>query len=146
MHFNKGLAGAPPDALAGAKDTATNPVVLDAFALAIVADGEKPCYPGIPGHEPSVDEGRKAAARIDQCVNQLRAVAGDNGAYVSESNYFQKNFQQAYWGPIIRASQRSGGNTILTAYSSCITESAPSNGAPTASKNFNRILFCCLYR
>ena len=73
-------------------------MVLDAFALAIVADGEKPCYPGIPGHEPSVAEGRKAAARIDQCVNQLRAVAGDNGAYVSESNYFQKNFQQAYWG------------------------------------------------
>jgi len=98
LHFNKGLAGAPPDAIAGAKDTAMNPVVLDAFALAIVADGEKPCYPGIPGHEPSVDEGRKAAARIDQCVNQLRAVAGDNGAYVSESNYFQKNFQQAYWG------------------------------------------------
>src|SRR5215472_16524275 len=44
-------------------------------------------------------------------------------------------------GPIIHASQRSKGNTILTAYSLCITESAPSNGAPTASKNFNRILF-----
>ena len=98
LHFNKGLAGAPPDAVACAKDTAMNPVVLDAFALAIVTDGENPCYPGIPGHEPSVAEGRKAAARIDQCVNQLRAVAGDNGAYVSESNYFQKNFQQAYWG------------------------------------------------
>jgi FAD/FMN-containing dehydrogenase len=98
LHFNKGLAGAPPDAIAGAKDTSMNPAVLTAFALAIVADGEEPCYPGIAGYEPSVAEGRKAAARIDQCVNQLRAVAGDNGAYVSESNYFQKNFQQAYWG------------------------------------------------
>jgi FAD/FMN-containing dehydrogenase len=98
LHFNKGLAGAPPDAIAGAKDTATNPAVLDAFALAIVADGEKPSYPGIAGYEPSVAEGRKAAERIDRCVNQLSAVAGDNGAYVSESNYFQKNFQQAYWG------------------------------------------------
>jgi FAD/FMN-containing dehydrogenase len=98
LHFNKGLAGAPHDAISDAKDTAMNPVVLDAFALAIVTDGERPCYPGIPGHEPSVAEGRKAAVRIDQCVNQLRAVAGDNGAYVSESNYFQKNFQRAYWG------------------------------------------------
>jgi len=98
LAFNKGLAGAPPDAIAGAKDTAMNPAVLTAFALVIVADGQGPAYPGIPGHEPSVAEGRKAAARIDQCVNQLRAVAGDNGAYVSESSYFQRDWQQAYWG------------------------------------------------
>jgi len=98
LHFNKGLAGAPPDALAGAKDTAMNPAVLTAFALAIVADGQEPAYPGIPGHEPSVAEGRKAAARIDRCVNQLRAVTGETGAYWSESNYFEKGWQQAYWG------------------------------------------------
>jgi FAD/FMN-containing dehydrogenase len=98
LHFNKGLAGAPPEAIAGAKDTAMNPAVLTAFALAIVADGQGPAYPGIPGHEPSVVAGRNAAARIDQCVNQLRAVAGQTGAYVSESNYFEKGWQQAYWG------------------------------------------------
>ncbi|MFZ2059535.1 MAG: FAD-dependent oxidoreductase [Candidatus Binatus sp.] len=98
LHFNKGLAGSPPDALAWAKDTATNPTVLTAFALAIVADGQGPAYPGMPGHEPSVVEGRKAAERIDRCMNQLRAVTGETGAYVSESNYFEKGFQQAYWG------------------------------------------------
>jgi len=98
LHFNKGLAGAPPDAIAAAKDTATNPSVLSAFALAIVADGQGPSYPGIAGHEPSVEAGRKAAARIDQCMSELRAVAPNGGAYVSESNYFEKNFQQAYWG------------------------------------------------
>ena len=98
LHFNKGLAGAPPDAIAAAKDTATNPAVLTAFALAIVADGQGPAYPGIPGHEPSVEDGRKAAARVDQCMEQLRAVAPNGGAYVSESNYFEKGFQQAYWG------------------------------------------------
>ncbi len=78
LHFNKGLAGAPPDAIAGARDTAMNPAVLTAFALVIVADGQKPAYPGIPGHEPSIAEGRKAAERIDQCVNQLRAVTGEH--------------------------------------------------------------------
>jgi FAD/FMN-containing dehydrogenase len=98
LHFNKGLAGAPPEAIAAAKDTATNPAVLSAFALAIVADGQGPAYPGIPGHEPSVDEGRSAAERIDRCVNELRAVSGETGAYVSESNYFEKGWQQAYWG------------------------------------------------
>jgi FAD/FMN-containing dehydrogenase len=98
LHFNKGLAGAPADAIARARDTAMNPAVLTAFALAIVADGQGPAYPGIPGHEPSVVNGRKAAERIDQCVNQLRAVTGETGAYVSESNYFEKGWQQSYWG------------------------------------------------
>ncbi|MDO8432255.1 MAG: FAD-dependent oxidoreductase [Candidatus Binatus sp.] len=98
LHFNKGLAGAPPDAIAGAKDTAMNPAVLTAFALAIVADGQRPAYPGIPGHEPSVAAGRKAAERVDRCMSQLRALVPDAGAYVSESNYFEKGWQQAYWG------------------------------------------------
>jgi FAD/FMN-containing dehydrogenase len=98
LHFNKGLAGAPQEAIAAAKDTAMNPAVLNAFALAIVADGQGPAYPGIPGHEPSVAEGRTAAERIDKCIDQLRAVTGQTGAYVSESNYFEKGWQQAYWG------------------------------------------------
>ena len=98
LHFNKGLAGGPPTAIAETKDTAMNPAVLTSFALAIVVDGQGPAYPGIPGHEPSVDEGRKAAERIDRCMGQLRAVAPEPGAYVSESNYFEKRWQQAYWG------------------------------------------------
>src|SRR5208282_4387495 len=84
LHFNKGLAGAPPDAIARSKDTATNPAVLTAFALAIAGDAQGPAYPGIPGHEPSVAEGRKAAERVDQCMDQLRALVPDQGAYVSE--------------------------------------------------------------
>ena len=98
LHFNKGLAGAPPDAIARAKDTATNPAVMTAFALVIVADAQGPAYPEIPGHEPSVVEGRKAATRIHHCVDQLRAIVPNPGAYVSESNYFESGWQQAYWG------------------------------------------------
>jgi FAD/FMN-containing dehydrogenase len=98
LHFNKGLAGAPPEAIALAKDTATNPAVLTAFALVITADGQDPACPGIPGHEPSVGEGRKGAERIHQCMDQLRAIVPHGGAYVSESNYFEKGFQQSYWG------------------------------------------------
>jgi hypothetical protein len=98
LHFNKGLAGAPPEAIERAKDTATNPAVLTSFALAIVADAQGPAYPGIPGHEPSVDDGRKARARVHECMEQLRAIVPNPGAYVSESNYFEKRWQQAYWG------------------------------------------------
>ena len=98
LHFNKGLAGAPPDAIAAAQDTALNPTALTAFALAIAAQHQGPAYPGIPGYEPSVIESRKAADRITQCMNQLRALVPNGGAYVSESDYFQKDWQQAYWG------------------------------------------------
>ena len=79
LHFNKGLAGAPPDAIADATDTATNPAVLTAFALAITGDAQGPAYPGIPGHEPSVADGREAAKRIHQCMDQLRAIVPNGG-------------------------------------------------------------------
>jgi hypothetical protein len=98
LHFNKGLAGAPPDAVAAARDTATNPAVLTAFALAIVGDAQGPAYPGIPGHEPSVAAGRKGRERVARCMDPLRALVPDPGAYVSESNYFEKAWQRAYWG------------------------------------------------
>ena len=31
-------------------------------------------------------------------MEELRAVAPANGSYVSESNYFEKRWQQSYWG------------------------------------------------
>ena len=99
LHFNKGLAGAPADAIAAARDTAMNPAVCDAFALAIVADGQGPAYPGIPNHEPDVAKARKAAESVHGCMNELRSVAPNGGAYVSESNFFESDFQHSYWGP-----------------------------------------------
>jgi hypothetical protein len=98
LHFNKGLAGAPAEAIEAAKDTAMNPAVCSAFALAIVADGQGPAYPGVPNHEPDVVKGRKAANAVHLCTNELRAVASDGGAYVSESNFFESGFEHAYWG------------------------------------------------
>ena len=58
LHFNKGLAGATADAIATARDTAMNPAVVDAFALAISGAGGPPAYPDVPGHEP--DAARRA--------------------------------------------------------------------------------------
>jgi FAD/FMN-containing dehydrogenase len=98
LHFNKGLAGAPSEAIEAAKDTAMNPSVCGAFALAIVADGQGPAYPGIPNHEPDVAKGRKAADTVHRCMNELRDVASSGGAYVSESNFFESDFEHSYWG------------------------------------------------
>lgn len=98
LHFNKGLAGASPDVISRARDTATNPAVCDAFALAISASNQGPSYPGIPGHEPDVAKGRRRRAAIHDCMDVLRSVAGQGGSYVSESDYFEADWQRSYWG------------------------------------------------
>jgi FAD/FMN-containing dehydrogenase len=98
LHFNKGLAGAPAEAIAAARDTATNPVVLDAFALAIIASGQGHAYPGLPGHEPDLAAARKESDAVAKSMDELRKLAPHGGAYVSESNYFERSFGEAYWG------------------------------------------------
>ncbi|MEP6546077.1 MAG: FAD-dependent oxidoreductase [Gammaproteobacteria bacterium] len=98
LHLNKGLAGAPTRALAAAMDTATNPAVLGAFALAIIAAEEPPAYPGIAGHEPNIAEARRDAAGIHAAMAELRKVLPDFACYVAESNFFEPQWQSAFWG------------------------------------------------
>ena len=98
LHFNKGLAGAPADAIARARDTATHPQVLDAFALAISAGGGDPAFPGMPGAKPDLAMARRMASAIDRTMAPLRAVAPDAGSYVSESDYFLRDWQRGFWG------------------------------------------------
>jgi len=98
MHFNKGIAGAPAAAMAATKDTATNPAVVEAFALAIIADGERPSYPGLVRPNMDTTAARKNAHEIDLAAAELRKITPNAGSYVSESNYFNASWQQAYWG------------------------------------------------
>ena len=98
LHFNKGLAGAPADVRAAALATATNPVVANAFALAIIADGEGAAFPGMPDAAIDLDAAHRDARAIDAATAELRHIVPDAGSYVSESNFFNPRWQQAYWG------------------------------------------------
>lgn len=99
LHSNKGLAGATEEARAAARQTAINPAAIGAFALAIIADGEAPAYPGLPGRSGvDLNAARQSARAIDAAAEELRKVAPDSGSYVSESNYFNPAWQSAYWG------------------------------------------------
>jgi FAD/FMN-containing dehydrogenase len=98
LHFNKGLAGAPADALARSRDTATNPDALDAFALAITGSEGDPAFPGMPGTLPDLAKARSEAALVDQAMDALLKAASGAGSYVSESNYFERDWQHAFWG------------------------------------------------
>jgi FAD/FMN-containing dehydrogenase len=98
LHFNKGLAGAPPEAIATAKDTAMNPAVTDAFALVLSAALGQTAYPGVPGHEPDVAKARSEAEAVGKSMDAIRKLLPRVGSYVWETDYFQENWQDAFWG------------------------------------------------
>src|SRR5262249_378253 len=98
FHFNKGLAGSTPEAIAGARETATNPAGFDAFALGIIAGRGDPVDPGGPGPRTNETERKEEARRIQLAMAELRKLVPDPGSYVSESNYFEKSWQRAFWG------------------------------------------------
>jgi len=98
LHCNKGLAGAPDVALARTADTAMNPAVLDAFALAITGATEPPAYPGIAGHEPDVAGGRRKADLVRAALAPLLALPAKPASYISETDYFEADWQAAFWG------------------------------------------------
>ncbi len=98
LHFQKGLSGGAPAARAAVADTAMNPAVLDAFALAIVASDGPPGFPDLAGRQPDAAAARRDAAQIGKAMAELRRVAGGGGSYVAECDFFQPAWQDACWG------------------------------------------------
>lgn len=98
LHFNKGLAGAPASERAAAADTPMNPVVLDAFALAIIAGGGSSLYRLVPGSRPDLATARQRARSIGQAMGELLKVVTTPGSYVSETDYFERDWQRSFWG------------------------------------------------
>ena len=99
FHFNKGLAGAPEEERMAVKETATNPQVADAFALAIVACESQPAFVGITGHQPDVQSGRIKAEKVSAAMAELTNIAPNAGSYLSESNFFDNDWKKSFWGP-----------------------------------------------
>jgi FAD/FMN-containing dehydrogenase len=98
LRFNKDLAGASADVVAAAKQTATNALVIDAFALVIIANADKPAYPCLPDATINEEAARKDARGVDLAIAKLWNLVPRSGSYVSESNYFNKSWQEAFWG------------------------------------------------
>jgi FAD/FMN-containing dehydrogenase len=99
LHLNKALARARPEARVATLRTSTNPVVVDAFALAIIADGrELPAYAGYPAPAIDLAAARADARAIDSAAAELRRIAPRSGTYLAESNYFNRAWREDYWG------------------------------------------------
>jgi hypothetical protein len=98
LHFNKGLAGSPADAVAAAAATATNPAALDAFALAIVAGSARPSYSNGYVCDPDLARASDNAEQIHRAMAELRNLVARPGTYLAESNYFEQSWQQGFFG------------------------------------------------
>lgn len=120
LHTNKGLAGGDPAAIARTRATAMNPAACDAFALLICAADAPPGWPGIPGHEPDVAQGRKEKAAVARAMAPIRRLVPDAGAYLSEADYFQRDWQRAFWGDnyprLLAAKRRYDPTDLFTAH------------------------------
>jgi FAD/FMN-containing dehydrogenase len=68
--------------------------MLDAFALAIIAGFGPSAYMA----PPDLAAARRDAGAISAAMAELLQLVPDAGAYVSESSYFQSDWQRAYWG------------------------------------------------
>ena len=99
LHIAKGMAGAPPEALADVGRTATNPALLDAFTLAIVASGdETPAYPGFIRPPMDLAKARERARGIKLAAMELRQLAPHSGSYFNEGDFFNTSWHQEFWG------------------------------------------------
>jgi len=129
FHFNKGLAGAPDAAIAASQDTATNPDVLGAFALAIIATDGPSLF---LGSSPDLNAARDEAARVHAAMAALRVAAPNTGAYVNECDYFQQEWQRAFWGPnhprLARIKRRYDPGGLFTVHHGVGSESWSQDG------------------
>jgi FAD/FMN-containing dehydrogenase len=98
LHFNKGLAGASAEALKSAQDTSINPIVIDSAALAIFGASAQNVFPGMPNHEPDIEKGLEQIQKVNAAVKIMTDFIPDSGSYSNETNYFQQNWQHAFWG------------------------------------------------
>jgi FAD/FMN-containing dehydrogenase len=130
LHFNKGLAGAPAAAIDAGRNTAMNPDALDAFALAIIAFGGPPAFPGFP--PPNFKTAGAVRSRVQAAMAALRAAAPDTGAYVNECDYFQADWQKAFWGPnyprLARIKRRYDPDGLFTVHHGVGSESWSPDG------------------
>jgi FAD/FMN-containing dehydrogenase len=98
LHFNKALAGAPDADRVAARDTAMNPVVVDAFALVVIAAEGPPAYGDIPGDGPDLAAARRVASAVRRASDEIVKLVSGAGSYVSESDFFERSWQNAFWG------------------------------------------------
>lgn len=93
IYFNKGQATVSDHARNRNADTSVNPVVLTSPALAIIASNADD-----GGINANAKEGADYRARVHAAMDKVVAATPGSGSYVNETDYFEPNWQQSFWG------------------------------------------------
>ncbi|MFC4891738.1 FAD-binding protein [Pseudofrancisella aestuarii] len=93
FHINKGLAGASKDAITRGKETSTNPTVYDAATLVLMSAGTNNIF-----GDRNTPKAQKQVQDINKAMSMIKSLAPNAGTYVNEADYFEPNWQQAFWG------------------------------------------------
>jgi hypothetical protein len=71
--------------------------VVDAFALAMIGVYGPSAFPSVP--KPDLVVAGAYRSRVRAAMAALRTAPPETGAYVNECDYFQPDWQKAFWGP-----------------------------------------------
>jgi FAD/FMN-containing dehydrogenase len=52
----------------------------------------------VPGHEPDAENAAVGARLVGQTMDVLRALTPGAGSYVNETDYFEPDWQDSFWG------------------------------------------------
>lgn len=96
LHINKGLAGASEEVMKNRLKTSINPVVYDSAALLIMSAGKPLLSSGMENINEK--EAKTKVQKIDAAMQIIAQVTPNSGSYLNETDYFQKNWQEAFWG------------------------------------------------
>lgn len=94
LHLNKALAGAHPEALARTRETCLHPAAYEAAAL-VIAAANQPYSPA----GPDLEQAKGQAEGVEACMKLFRQATPGGGTYANEADYFEKDWQDAFWGP-----------------------------------------------
>lgn len=95
---NKALAGEHPEAESRDRTTSINPAVFDNIAFITLGAWKQAKYPGVDGHEPDPDQSRAQYRGVSQATAFVHEATPGGGSYSNEGNFFQKDWQQEFWG------------------------------------------------
>jgi FAD/FMN-containing dehydrogenase len=96
FHINKGLGGASTEADVRGRQTSTNPKVYNAAALVIMGAGTNK-MPLATDKERDSLQAKKELEGINAAMKIITKATPGAGTYANEADYFQKDWQQAFW-------------------------------------------------
>ncbi|AXA34315.1 FAD-binding oxidoreductase [Francisella adeliensis] len=95
ISLNKGMSGASKDATELTKQTSMNPEVFNANALVIMSSSSDEPVLG----DTKISKEKKAEVdNIYKAMGIIQSLAPNAGNYGNEADYFEKNWQDHFWG------------------------------------------------